>query len=816
MTGRALLRRLVSTVTALATAWVALWSWSGLIEHPGQFLGPALVGGLVIAAIGTAGRWIGWGWYAVLPAQLVAALLYCLHHVAGGLTWSGWLPTSEAMTTLVEEVRAGAVAVNVYAAPVSDRHPETAAYLLVVGLTVILSVDLLACGLRRPAWAGLPLLVTLTVPVSVLAAGLHWAIFAGTALLFVLLLADDQVGRVRRWAPRPADDQPGTDEPIGIDATMRGDAVRVGLAVTVVALLVPALLPLGDGLISRPGQGDGSGGSGSSTVRLRSPMIDIRRDLIRKAQVPLVLASTDATDPTYLRISVLDRFTGQAWLPSRRNLPAANTANGLLPPAPGLSVTTRGTESQWRLELGRAFVTSWLPTPYPTREIEIDQGDWRYDVRTLDIANAENDFDSSGLRYRLRAFAPDLSATALDRAFPPPDDVVKPMTALPSDLPEVIRTTAARVTSGATTNYAKAVALQNWFRSDGGFTYSLEPDSDSGMEAIAQFITTERFGYCEQFATAMATMARTLGIPARVSVGFLGPTRLDDGDLLYTSDDLHAWPELYFSGSGWVRFEPTPAARVNQTPSWTRERLDRSEQFGAPSAAPTAGNRRPEQAETPTPVDTAEQETTDRGLLPRLLPVAVGAAALLVLLALPRAIRSRRRRRALAVAPRRRGATAVGAPDAEGPDMEAHDVEAPDVEALWRELCDTAVDLGLSPPLGRSVRETGRFLSSVGQAGPDDEAADREALRSLVAYVERARYARRPDLDPAVHAAMAAVVVRWSALLAGRAGRGARLRALWLPASVLVRSRRVSGEDSSGEHEDGARSSGPSYEEVGR
>ena len=58
----------------------------------------------------------------------------------------------------------------------------------------------------------------------------------------------------------------------------------------------------------------------------------------------------------------------------------------------------------------------------------------------------------------------------------------------------------------------------------------------------------------------MAVMARSLEIPARVAVGFLAPEQLQDGSFQYTSDDLHAWPEIYFGGSGWVRFEPTPSS----------------------------------------------------------------------------------------------------------------------------------------------------------------------------------------------------------------------------------------------------------------
>ena len=87
------------------------------------------------------------------------------------------------------------------------------------------------------------------------------------------------------------------------------------------------------------------------------------------------------------------------------------------------------------------------------------------------------------------------------------------------------------------------------------------------MDLLAAFVTNDRVGYCEQFAAAMAAMGRVLGIPSRVVVGFLDGTTQEDGRILYTSDDRHAWPEMYFTGVGWVRFEPTPGSRAGATPS---------------------------------------------------------------------------------------------------------------------------------------------------------------------------------------------------------------------------------------------------------
>ena len=75
------------------------------------------------------------------------------------------------------------------------------------------------------------------------------------------------------------------------------------------------------------------------------------------------------------------------------------------------------------------------------------------------------------------------------------------------------------------------------------------------VDPITPFYETRR-GYCTQFATAMIMMARAQGIPARMAIGFIPGTREGSSNIVRASD-AHAWPELYFQGSGWLRFEPT-------------------------------------------------------------------------------------------------------------------------------------------------------------------------------------------------------------------------------------------------------------------
>ncbi len=115
---------------------------------------------------------------------------------------------------------------------------------------------------------------------------------------------------------------------------------------------------------------------------------------------------------------------------------------------------------------------------------------------------------------------------------------------------------AMRVTQGATSPYAAVLALESWLRQRGGFRYSERPPVTHGRPLI-DFVESTRAGYCQHFAGAMALMARLLGIPARVAVGFTSG-RLENGGWTVTDHDAHAWVEVWFPGYGWIPFDPTP------------------------------------------------------------------------------------------------------------------------------------------------------------------------------------------------------------------------------------------------------------------
>ena len=107
--------------------------------------------------------------------------------------------------------------------------------------------------------------------------------------------------------------------------------------------------------------------------------------------------------------------------------------------------------------------------------------------------------------------------------------------------------------------YAAVVALEAWFRSEGGFTYDETPPPNGGAPPLVAFMR-DQHGYCQHFAGAMTLMLRYLGIPARVAVGFTtGDLSKDKTTRTVTDHDAHAWVEVWFPGWGWLPFDPTPA-----------------------------------------------------------------------------------------------------------------------------------------------------------------------------------------------------------------------------------------------------------------
>jgi transglutaminase-like putative cysteine protease len=171
----------------------------------------------------------------------------------------------------------------------------------------------------------------------------------------------------------------------------------------------------------------------------------------------------------------------------------------------------------------------------------------------------------SGEQFTIVSVKPDISADELRAASTadPPDEV---FLGLPGDVPDSVYDTAAQVTAAAATDYDRLVTLQNWFREN--FEYSTEVQAGHGSNAIENFLQIRK-GYCEQFAATFAVMARTLGIPSRVAVGYTPGRLRSDGWYSVLGRNSHAWPEIWFDGVGWVPFEPTPQRGIPGAEQYT-------------------------------------------------------------------------------------------------------------------------------------------------------------------------------------------------------------------------------------------------------
>jgi hypothetical protein len=227
----------------------------------------------------------------------------------------------------------------------------------------------------------------------------------------------------------------------------------------------------------------------------------------------------------------------------------------------------------------------------------------------------------------------------------PPDPI---FLELPSDLPGVVAETAGEVTAGQSTTFDQMRTLQDWFRTE--FTYSTDVPEGNGTSAIVSFLEN-RVGYCEQFAGTFAAMARTLGMPARVAVGFTQGEQVAAGLFEVQGRNSHAWPEVWFDGIGWVPFEPTPgfglpgaeaytgiATEPDVTPTTTTTTTTTVAGAAGAAVPPTTA------APPPQPESTLPPATDDGSSMPWLL-IATVIAAIALALAAPALVRRWRRSR---------------------------------------------------------------------------------------------------------------------------------------------------------------------------
>jgi transglutaminase-like putative cysteine protease len=686
-----------------------------------------------------------------------------------------WLiPGPEVFQRFSELLNAGAEDVGRFAIPA----PATDGIrLMVVGgvLIIGLAVDALAVTFRSAAPAGLPLLALYSVAAGLSDGGASWLWFLLAATGYLVLLLAEGRDRLSQWGRVFGGAAPGRrGSGGGLDATDSSPLApvragrRIGALALGVALAVPAALPaLNGGLLANAGNGNGVG-AGGGTISAVNPLVSLQDSLNQPEDREVIRYRTNATNTQdmYLRIVALDQFDGSAWKSSERKV---KDVPDELPQPEGLSPSVGVTRIETNISAAESYQQSWLPLPYPATKVRID-GRWRYEPEGRTLVGDRGQ-TTRRAEYSVNSLLVNPTAEQLAQAPPPPDALLEEYTKVPRQLPDVVGQTAREVTRDATNDYEKAVKLQDWFAVEGGFSYDTKVASGTGALAISRFLAQKQ-GFCVHFSFSMAAMARTLGIPARVAVGFTPGSPKADGTMSVGLRDAHAWPELYFEGVGWTRFEPTPTrgsvpeyTRPDNAPGSPADPAQPSPTDSvAPSVTPTAEDtcaardRQLGECGAVTPQDIAP--AADPGVpLGTVVGVSLAVLAVVVVPLLPMLWRVR-------VRARRLGSAGRTTEDAVARTL-----------AAWQEITDTAWDHGIPPDDSQTPRKTAARIVRLGRL--EVEAAD--AVHRVSGAVEQVLYAREPQ--PGTGLAADARLVR--AGLREAVSGATRLRAVLVPRSSV-------------------------------
>lgn len=771
MSGRARL-----TLFALLATLLTAWSLVPLVESAGWLLQAALLLG-VQSAVGAGARRVPLARSLTVAAQLLVSLLLLAFLFGGKAGSPGTGPVAYLVTDFGALFRQGVQDVGEYAipAPLTDGIR----LLLVSGVLLIgLLVDTLAVTVRTAAAAGLPLLALYSVAAGLAGGGeASWVSFLLAGCGYLMMLLAEGRDRLAQWgrvfAAGPRERGPSSS---GLSATGAHATApvrtgrRIGVVALGLALVVPAALPaLGGGMLGAQGDGEGGGSGVGGTISAVNPLVSLQSNLNAQDNRVVLKYRTDSPQQSeqYLRILALDEFNGVKWEASGR---ALADVPARLPTPPGLGEQVRGTATEVSTSVSAAdgYTQRYLPMPYPATAVDIG-GKWRFEPagRTLvgDQLGKDRFQNVQGAQYRVSSLLLRPTAAQLQNAPAPNPAVRAEYTKLP-DLPPVVAETARKVTQGAKDDYTRAVKLQDFFAVTGGFRYDTKTASGTGPDAVARFLA-DKEGFCVHFAFSMAAMSRSLGIPARVAVGFTPGEKQSDGTVNVSMRDAHAWPELYFEGVGWTRFEPTPRAGIS-VPDYTRPQAPAAQpsapaplpsQSGAaqPSTAPSQSEDCPPEqkklGECGGPALT--QDASSGGGGPSLTAVLGWTAAALAVLGVP----------LLPLLWRTR--------------VRKHRLAAGGVTEAWLELGDAAWDVGIAPDEALSPRRAAFRIVQMGRLEADAAAA----VHRITAALERTLYA--PAGTEVSYPGLAEDVLAARAGLLAPVGRRTRLRALLLPRSAV-------------------------------
>lgn len=283
-----------------------------------------------------------------------------------------------------------------------------------------------------------------------------------------------------------------------------------------------------------------------------SSFLDLR---MRGVPDDRVVMKVRSERPRYWRAAAFDKFRGNGWENSEKT--REELASNNLP----LTMSYPGEVSRYstRELVQTFFIERKLPNTvfaayvlrdlyFPTTVVKVDSMMSVLVPVTLD----------PGLIYTVVSEVSEVTPAMLDYSYGRyPGSMTERYCQLPEMSPAVGEL-AARVTEGRHTVYGKVRAIRDYLRDT--YPYDLRVGRQGRDENTVEFFLFKaKRGYCEHFATAMAVLCRTLGIPARVAVGYdAGEYNSLTGYYEVNARDAHAWTEVYLPPYGWIQFDPTP------------------------------------------------------------------------------------------------------------------------------------------------------------------------------------------------------------------------------------------------------------------
>lgn len=457
-----------------------------------------------------------------------------------------------------------------------------------------------------------------------------------------------------------------------------------------------------------------------------NPFVGIRQQLISQTNVPVFVAEVEGDlqpGEVYWRLVTLDSFDGAQWhIGGRPEVLRPEEADTFERPEYAFAGDTASVTADVTV---LALQQDWLPAPYSPvafdavnnavargYRVKEDDGSLRFDaltyrgmVYTVAAEVPIPDLDvlsrtvTGGLSVVFRgaiegdAFEADASTGPIETR--QLEDRTR-FVDLPEGIDPGVRTLARSLTENLETDYERALALEAFFRTPGNFRYSTSILPGHGATDLSAWLLDAespnfRVGYCEQFSTSMAVMARMLGIPSRVVLGFTPGTLLDDGRVVVRDRNAHAWVELWMPSQGWVRFDPTPRGDGTNPSTTAGLPFDIAPYLDVPAperpAIDDTNTQEPvllrDEPDVPRVAVTGggDETTTSPGLPGWLVPALLAALALFGLIPAMKWVRRRRRLRRLS----------------DG-----------DVAAAWSEIVDRLSDLGDAPSASRTPHEVAR------------------------------------------------------------------------------------------------------------